>query len=87
MNDRMQRKFLDWSLPSSRENLRVGDILETYDCGYIAVKDIKPEGVIQGNTAAIFPDHFWTWEKLNFYGCCIIYEDKILQDFANRIED
>lgn len=78
MSGRERREFLDWSLASARDRLRVGDILETYDCGYIAVKEITADGVIQGNTATGFAEHFWTWERLNFYSCCIIYEDESL---------
>ena len=58
-----------WHDPESRAQLRPGVILETYDCGYILVMEVRPDGVIQGNAATPSStpaghEHLWTWNAL-----------------------
>ena len=61
-----------------RASVQVGDVLEAYDCGYIRVKEIRADGVVQGNMPVdrrgqrLFPDHLWTWEDLDRNRCVIV---------------
>ena len=71
----------DWSRPEVRQQLQIGTILEDYDCGYIRVEGITPEGVV---SPTIFEArHLWTWDALQ-KGEHIIYEQPELQRLAER---
>jgi hypothetical protein len=65
-----------WRDPEFRAQLRPRVILETYDCGYILVMEVRPDGVIQGNAAAppsapAGREHLWTWDALERLECII----------------
>jgi hypothetical protein len=53
------------------EQLRIGTVLETYDCGYIVVEGITDEGVIARTLWD--PHYLWTWQTLKNLSC-LIYE-------------
>ncbi len=55
-----------WSRPALRAQLRVGTVLETYDCGYIRVDAITDEGIVSCGSQ-------WSWAELTRLEC-IIYE-------------
>ncbi len=65
------RHWWDWDDPSLRAELVVGTILETYDCAYIKVKEITPEGIIQDGGILEGP-HLWTWSQLKGLECLIV---------------
>jgi hypothetical protein len=52
-----------------QDQVRVGTVLETYDCGYILVEEILPEGVI--SRTPINPRYLWTWSDLSRLQCII----------------
>lgn len=61
-----------WDRPELRPQLRIGMVLETYDCGYIRVEEITPDGVVSRT-----PDsdrHLWTWADLQRLECTVVEE-------------
>jgi hypothetical protein len=62
----------DWENPDRRALLRVGTVLETYDCGYIRVEQIVPEGVVSRGVRT--PRRLWTWKALKKLECIIYHQ-------------
>ncbi len=57
----------DWDDPDLRAELVVGTILDTYDCAYVKVSEITPEGIMDSFT----PPQFWPWSRLQVMECII----------------
>ncbi|HET7586335.1 MAG TPA: hypothetical protein VFK13_15590 [Gemmatimonadaceae bacterium] len=62
-----------WHDPAFHAQVRPGMILETNDCAYILVKEIRPDGIIQGNVAPGLGsgEFLWTWDALARWQCLI----------------
>jgi len=70
-----------WSRQELRDQLRVGSILMTYDCGYIRVDEITDEGVISRSP---FSDrHLWTWAALEGLECIICKPEQVVAADVN----
>lgn len=57
----------DWDSPELRTKLKLGMILETYDCGYLEVQGITEEGILSRSFNLDAEDHepsLWTWEAM-----------------------
>ncbi len=63
-----------WGSPELRQQLRVGTILETYDCGYIRVEEITPDGVVSRTLNS--DRHLWTWADLQRLECTFYEESE-----------
>lgn len=67
------RSYLwNWDDENLQKSLKVGMILETYDCGYIRVDEITPEGIVQRES--VVGEYTWTWDRLKALEC-IIYSE------------
>jgi hypothetical protein len=63
-----------WDRPEFRQQLRIGTVLETYDCGYIRVEEITPDGVVA--RAPSSDRHLWTWADLQRLECTVYDESE-----------
>lgn len=63
-----------WDRPEFRQQLRIGTVLETYDCGYIRVEEITPDGVV--SRAPSSDRHLWTWADLQRLECTVYEESE-----------
>ena len=61
-----------WHSPDLRARIRVGMVLETYDCAYLRVKEIAEEGIVADGIEGPF---LWTWETLERLECTIFSGD------------
>lgn len=55
-----------------RNALRPGTVLETYDCGYLTVNAVTPDGVLVDTICA--HDRLYDWETLERYDCLVYYQ-------------
>ena len=61
---------------------RIGNILETYDCGSILVKDIRMRRS-EKTKPGFSDDPVWTWDARDRYSC-IIFQDAVGQSAGSN---